>query len=106
MRNMDRVNADADEPLLARLSSYRETTVAGLLSAVPDRDPKPYLYGPLAAHLSRVGKSIRPALCLATCRALPCTSRLPPWRPPQSIGFISIGSMLRLCSAPSKESKA
>jgi geranylgeranyl diphosphate synthase type II len=27
------------------------------------------LYGPLAAHLSRIGKSIRPALCLATCGA-------------------------------------
>jgi geranylgeranyl diphosphate synthase type II len=69
MTYMDLVNAASDEPLLARLSGYRETTLAGLLSAVPDRDPKPYLYGPLSAHLSRIGKSIRPALCLATCRA-------------------------------------
>lgn len=55
--------------LQTRLSSYRETTLAGLLSAVPDREPRRHLYGPLAAHLSRIGKSIRPALCIATCQA-------------------------------------
>ena len=60
----------AGEDLLqTRLSKYRETTLAGLLSAVPDREPRRYLYGPLSAHLSRIGKSIRPALCIATCRA-------------------------------------
>ena len=53
----------------ARLSGYRETTLAGLLSAVPDREPRRYLYDPLSAHLSRIGKSLRPALCIATCRA-------------------------------------
>ena len=58
-----------DEGLQARLSSYRESTLAGLLSAVPDREPQPYLYAPLSAHLSRIGKSIRPALCMATCKA-------------------------------------
>jgi geranylgeranyl diphosphate synthase type II len=52
-----------------RLSRYRETTLAGLLSAVPSGEPEKYLYGPLAAHLSRVGKAIRPALCEATCQA-------------------------------------
>ncbi len=52
-----------------RLSDYRETTLAGLLSAVPDREPRRYLYGPLSTHLSRIGKSIRPALCIATCKA-------------------------------------
>jgi len=55
--------------LQTRLSSYRETTLAGLLSAVPDREPRRHLYGPLSAHLSRIGKSIRPALCIATCQA-------------------------------------
>ena len=58
-----------DELLQSRLSKYPETTLAGLLSAVPDREPQRYLYGPLSAHLSRIGKSIRPALCIATCRA-------------------------------------
>jgi geranylgeranyl diphosphate synthase type II len=55
--------------LQAQLAAYRETTLAELLSAVPDREPRPYLYDPLSAHLSRLGKSIRPALCIATCRA-------------------------------------
>ncbi len=53
----------------AQLSSYRETTVARLLSAVPQREPQRYLYAPLTSYLSRSGKAIRPALCVATCRA-------------------------------------
>ena len=53
----------------AHLSNYRETTLAGLLSAVPEREPQRHLYAPLSAYLSRTGKSIRPALCLATCQA-------------------------------------
>ena len=57
------------ETLQSRLTGYRETTLAGLLSAVPDREPRRYLYDPVASHLSRTGKGLRPALCLATCRA-------------------------------------
>jgi geranylgeranyl diphosphate synthase, type II len=57
------------EALNASFARYRETTLAGLLAAVPDREPRRYLYGPLAEHLSRGGKSIRPALCMATCQA-------------------------------------
>src|SRR5262245_21442535 len=53
----------------AHLSNYRETTLAGLLSAVPRREPQQHLYAPLSSYLSRTGKGIRPALCLATCRA-------------------------------------
>src|SRR5262245_6581277 len=53
----------------ARLSNYRDTTLAGLLSAVPQREPQRHLYGPLSSQLTRSGKGIRPALCLATCRA-------------------------------------
>ena len=51
------------------LSRYRDATLAGLLSAVPQREPQRHLYGPLTSYLSRTGKGIRPALCLATCRA-------------------------------------
>jgi geranylgeranyl diphosphate synthase type II len=61
--------AGADEVLKSRLSNYRDGTLAGLLSAVPNREPQQYLYGPLSSHLSRIGKGIRPALCLATCQA-------------------------------------
>jgi geranylgeranyl diphosphate synthase type II len=53
----------------SRLSQFREKTLAGLLSAIPDREPRRYLYGPLSTHVARIGKSIRPALCIATCRA-------------------------------------
>src|SRR5262245_37957025 len=53
----------------ARLSNYRDTTLAGLLSAVPQREPQRHLYGPLSSQLTRSGKGIRPALCIATCRA-------------------------------------
>jgi geranylgeranyl diphosphate synthase type II len=61
--------AMADDFLQARLLHYRETTLAGLLSAVPSGEPQRYLYGLLSSHLSRIGKGIRPALCQATCQA-------------------------------------
>jgi len=61
--------AVAAEGLNASFARYRETTLAGLLAAVPDREPRRYLYDPLTDHLSRGGKSIRPALCMATCQA-------------------------------------
>jgi geranylgeranyl diphosphate synthase, type II len=51
------------------LTRYRGITLKGLQGALPTREPRRYLYDPLAAHLSRVGKSIRPAICLATCVA-------------------------------------
>jgi geranylgeranyl diphosphate synthase, type II len=51
------------------LTRYRGITLKGLQGALPAREPRRYLYDPLAAHLSRVGKSIRPAICLATCVA-------------------------------------
>jgi geranylgeranyl diphosphate synthase, type II len=58
------------ETFQSHLSNYRETTLAGLLSAVPQREPQRHLYAPLTSYLSRTGKGIRPALCIATCRAL------------------------------------
>ncbi|MGB8701260.1 MAG: polyprenyl synthetase family protein [Thermosynechococcaceae cyanobacterium] len=55
--------------LQTRLTRYREMTLQELLAVLPTREPKRYLYDPLKAHLSRMGKGIRPALCIATCRA-------------------------------------
>jgi geranylgeranyl diphosphate synthase, type II len=55
--------------LQARLTRYREMTLQALLAVLPTGEPKRYLYDPLKAHLSRMGKGIRPALCIATCRA-------------------------------------
>lgn len=63
------VPAASPDGFLARLCRCREATLAGLLAAVPDREPRKYLYGPLSEHLSRTGKGLRPALCLATCGA-------------------------------------
>jgi geranylgeranyl diphosphate synthase type II len=57
------------EEFQAQLSNYRERTLAGLLAAVPQREPQQHLYAPLTSYLSRTGKGIRPALCIATCRA-------------------------------------
>ena len=53
----------------SRLLRYREMTLRELLAALPSREPKRYLYDPLQSHLNRMGKGIRPALCLATCCA-------------------------------------
>lgn len=55
--------------MAATLARYREMTLQGLLAALPDREPQRYLYEPIAAHLSRMGKGLRPALCMATCKA-------------------------------------
>jgi geranylgeranyl diphosphate synthase type II len=59
----------AIEDFLGRLEDYRRTVLAGLMSAVPQREPQRHLYALLASYLSRTGKGIRPALCLATCGA-------------------------------------
>jgi geranylgeranyl diphosphate synthase, type II len=40
-----------------------------MLDAIPDGEPHPWLYRLVRAYPTRPGKAIRPALCLATCRA-------------------------------------
>ena len=58
-----------ERELLLQLTQYREYSMRGMLDAVPRHEPRRYLYDPLSEHLSRIGKSIRPALCIATCQA-------------------------------------
>jgi geranylgeranyl diphosphate synthase, type II len=41
-----------------------------VLDAIPVGEPGPHLYHLVTEHLSRTAKALRPALCLATCRAL------------------------------------
>jgi geranylgeranyl pyrophosphate synthase len=53
-----------------QLGEYREMVAPALLGAVPDREPKKHLYAIVTEHVARSGKGIRPALCIATCRAL------------------------------------
>lgn len=54
---------------VAQLAGYRARVSPVILATIPNREPKKHLYDLIAGQLSREGKGIRPALCLATCRA-------------------------------------
>jgi geranylgeranyl pyrophosphate synthase len=53
----------------SQLAWYRDQVTPLMLQSIPDREPKKHLYDLVLGQLSREGKGIRPALCLATCRA-------------------------------------
>lgn len=55
--------------LEAQLASYRELFTPLILELIPTGEPKKHLYDLIRGQLSREGKGIRPALCLATCQA-------------------------------------
>ncbi|GAA3627666.1 polyprenyl synthetase family protein [Microlunatus ginsengisoli] len=60
----------ADTPAVERqLAQYRDVTYRALLGQLPTREPRRYLYDLISSQLSHVGKGLRPALCIATCRA-------------------------------------
>lgn len=52
-----------------RLTWYSDMTSDELIGSVPAKEPR-QLYGPIRDYLSRAGKGLRPAFCLATTRAL------------------------------------
>lgn len=54
---------------LEQLAAYQQL-LAPQLRSMPLREPQKHLYALLDAHLSQLGKGLRPALCIATCRAL------------------------------------
>jgi geranylgeranyl pyrophosphate synthase len=58
-----------DDDFQATLAGYREMVQPVLLSAVPDREPRRALYDLIRGYLGRASKGLRPALCLASCRA-------------------------------------
>lgn len=60
---------DIDRALLAQLDAYRASTLEEMLATIPVREPRRYLYDPITEYLGRIGKSVRPALCIASCRA-------------------------------------
>jgi geranylgeranyl diphosphate synthase, type II len=66
---MTRTAMDVDLDVPARLAQYRALVQPTIAAALPAREPRRHLYDPIAAYLKRVGKGVRPALCLATCRA-------------------------------------
>jgi geranylgeranyl diphosphate synthase type II len=55
--------------LESQLAAYRAQIAPVLAGAIPDREPRKHLYDLVRSQLEREGKGIRPALCLATCRA-------------------------------------
>jgi geranylgeranyl diphosphate synthase, type II len=61
--------AEVVTDLERQLAEYRDLTYRALLAQLPTREPRRYLYDLIASQLSRGGKGLRPALCLATCRA-------------------------------------
>src|SRR5690242_20667765 len=52
-----------------KLAEYRDLTYDALLKQLPRREPRRYLYDLIAGQLSHAGKGLRPALCIASCRA-------------------------------------
>lgn len=53
----------------ARLKHYSALTHRVLLSFVPQRPPRRYLYDLVPSYPARGGKGLRPGLCIASCRA-------------------------------------
>ena len=53
-----------------RIVWYREMIADQLTAAVPTGEPQRHLYGLVGDFLGRSGKGLRPALCIATARAL------------------------------------
>jgi geranylgeranyl diphosphate synthase type II len=61
--------ATAPDRLESQLASYRDLVMPAMMGSIPYREPKRHLYDLITGHISREGKGIRPALCIATCRA-------------------------------------
>jgi geranylgeranyl pyrophosphate synthase len=55
---------------LERLGWYREMLADTLAAGVPTCEPQRHLYGLVKDFIDRSGKGLRPALCIATARAL------------------------------------
>ena len=55
---------------LERLGWYREMLADTLAAGVPTCEPQRHLYGLVRDFIDRSGKGLRPALCIATARAL------------------------------------
>jgi geranylgeranyl diphosphate synthase, type II len=52
-----------------RLQYYRDLTRQALKDRLPTKEPRRYLYDLVLGCLESSGKGLRPAVCLATCRA-------------------------------------
>ncbi len=54
---------------LERLSWYRDQALMALREDLPQKEPSRYLYDLVRDFVAQPSKGLRPALCLATCRA-------------------------------------
>jgi len=62
--------ADLDpRPVEEMLLSYGALTQRAMQVALPEREPRNWLYDLVSSYPARGGKAIRPSLCLATCCA-------------------------------------
>ena len=61
--------ATAGSAFTSQLAAYRDLVLPVLKAALPEREPRRHLYDLIGDYLSRAGKGLRPALCIATCRA-------------------------------------
>jgi geranylgeranyl pyrophosphate synthase/uncharacterized protein with NAD-binding domain and iron-sulfur cluster len=64
------VDAEGPTGFLDRLGWYRDMLTDTLAAGVPTREPQRHLYGLVKDFVDRSGKGLRPALCIATARAL------------------------------------
>ena len=58
------------EGFLDRLGWYRDMLSETLAAGIPQREPQRHLYGLVKDFIDRSGKGLRPALAIATARAL------------------------------------
>lgn len=61
--------AERTRYVVTALEGYKAVTMEKLMSVLPDREPRRYLYDLVPLYPQRSGKGFRPGLCLATCRA-------------------------------------
>ncbi|HJP68789.1 MAG TPA: polyprenyl synthetase family protein, partial [Sphingomicrobium sp.] len=59
---------------LERLCWYRDQALTVLQEDLPHKEPSKYLYGLVRDFVAQPSKGLRPALCLATCRAYGCNT--------------------------------
>jgi geranylgeranyl pyrophosphate synthase/uncharacterized protein with NAD-binding domain and iron-sulfur cluster len=67
-----RSTSDVEGPsgFLERLGWYRDMLADTLAAGIPDWEPQRHLYALVKDFIDRRGKGLRPALCIATARAL------------------------------------
>lgn len=51
------------------LAKYNKLAIDSVLSYLPNKEPRKYLYDLVSSYPKRPGKGFRPGLCIATCKA-------------------------------------